>query len=591
VPRDELAEVVWGENFPATWEKALRVLITKLRALLEECGIDRSAGLTSAFGCYKLTLPADTWIDIHEAESALERGEAAFAAGDLEGARAEASAATVLSRRTFLPGEDRPWVEEQRRHLRDVLVRALECLRDASLAAGEFGDAARHAAEIIELEPFRESSYRALMQAHAGAGNPAEALRVYERCRRFLADELGAYPSAESEAVYLEILRNSSGTSAEIDRVEDAPIDEPPPNDEPPRRGRRRVAALVTATVLVAVATVAAGLAFASRDKHPLVIRPNSLVRLDPETREPKQVIPIGPKADQIAAAGGYVWVLHASIHHGAAFGATGDRTLSRVDPSTGKERPVGDGLAPCGITPDPTGGVWVANCYGSAAVDMVVRINARTLKFEKTRWVPAGAGYYRGIVWGGGSLWVADPSFAKGEFGATVEGRRLTQLDPRNPAAPRGSIQLHRHATALAWSDASGDLWMTNFNDGSVTRRHVETERTKTFEDVASGPGSVVVQDDAVWVADWDVPRVVRLPAVGSGPPRSISLPVTQPLPTGVVQLAADSSGVWAALPDDHAVWRIDPRNNHPRRVGLTYEPWGVAVGDDGIWVALRGR
>ena len=80
-------------------------------------------------------------------------------------------------------------------------------------AEGEFGEAVRYAAEVTELEPFRESSYRALMQAHAGAGNPAEALRVYERCRRFLGDELGAYPSAESEAIYLEILRNSPKTS------------------------------------------------------------------------------------------------------------------------------------------------------------------------------------------------------------------------------------------------------------------------------------------------------------------------------------------------------------------------------------------
>jgi hypothetical protein len=55
VPRDELAEVLWGDELPATWEKALRVLMTKLRALLEECGIEGSAALTSAFGCYKLT--------------------------------------------------------------------------------------------------------------------------------------------------------------------------------------------------------------------------------------------------------------------------------------------------------------------------------------------------------------------------------------------------------------------------------------------------------------------------------------------------------------------------------------------------------
>jgi hypothetical protein len=79
VPRHELAELLWGEDLPATWEKALRVLTTKLRALLEECGIDGSSMLRSAFGCYQLTLPADTWIDLDAAVTALERGEAALA--------------------------------------------------------------------------------------------------------------------------------------------------------------------------------------------------------------------------------------------------------------------------------------------------------------------------------------------------------------------------------------------------------------------------------------------------------------------------------------------------------------------------------
>src|SRR2546423_11009256 len=90
VPRDELAELLWGENLPATWEKALRVLMTKLRALLEECGLEGSSVLTSAFGCYQLTLPADAWIDVDAAASAVERGEAALAADDLDEARAPA---------------------------------------------------------------------------------------------------------------------------------------------------------------------------------------------------------------------------------------------------------------------------------------------------------------------------------------------------------------------------------------------------------------------------------------------------------------------------------------------------------------------
>jgi class 3 adenylate cyclase/DNA-binding SARP family transcriptional activator len=254
VPRDELAELLWGEDLPATWEKALRVLTTKLRALLEECGIDGSSTLRSAFGCYQLTLPVDAWIDVDAAASAVERGEAALAGRELDEARAQASSAVELARRVFLPGEDGRWVEDQRRDLRDVLVRALECLRDAALAGGEFGNAVRHAAEITELEPFRETSYRALMQAHVAAGNPAEALRVYERCRRFLADELGAYPSPESEAVYLEVLRNSPGRSeSEIEGLApDARRPESPPrNDEPPRRGRGKVAPVIAGALLV----------------------------------------------------------------------------------------------------------------------------------------------------------------------------------------------------------------------------------------------------------------------------------------------------------------------------------------------------
>ena len=206
--------MLWGDAPPATWEKALRVLMTKLRAVLQECGIDGATALTSAFGCYQLTLPAGAWIDVEAAEEALERAEAALAAGDLGEARSQATVAAALARRSFLPGEDSSWVKEKRRGLREVLVRSLECLRDACFGAGEFTEAVRQAEEVTELEPFRESGSRRLMEAHAAAGNPAEALRVYERCRRFLAEELGADPSPETQAVHRKLLQLDSGNGA-----------------------------------------------------------------------------------------------------------------------------------------------------------------------------------------------------------------------------------------------------------------------------------------------------------------------------------------------------------------------------------------
>ena len=561
--------------------------MTKLRALLEECGIDGSSALTAAFGCYRLALPVGAWIDVDAAASAVDRAEAARAAGALDEARGQGSTAAELARRTFLPGEEGTWVEEQRRDLRDILVRSLECLRDTALADGKLGDAVRYAADITELEPFRESSYRALMQAHAAAGNPAEALRVYERCRRFLAEELGAYPSVESEAAYLEILQTSrDGPAAEVDRVEADRLDPgllPPAGDEPPRLGRGKVAALVAGAVLL-VAGGAGAFAVAASDQRPLELLPNSLVRLDPETLEPSQVVRIGPRADLVAVAGGYVWITHGLLRYtdDDYLRDAGDRTLTRVDPSTGEARVVGGGLAPCGIAADPSGDVWVANCFASATGANVVRVDATTLEFEATWPVPAGDGYYRGMAFGGGALWVADASGA-GDFRRV----NVTQLNPRTGA--RRSIRLARHVSALAWADGYGDLWMTNFVDKSVSRMHVATEQSKRFDSVARNPGALVVDGDAVWVGDWNAPAVLRLPADGTRRAGRISLPMTTP--GGITSVAAGAGGIWAAVPDDRAVWRIDPKTNRTTRIGLPYHPWGVAVGDDGVWAVLRER
>ncbi len=96
----------------------------------------------------------------------------------------------------------------KRVELRDVLVRALDCLSEIYARNGEPALAARRAGQAVTLEPFRETSYQRLMRAHAAAGNWAEVLRVYERCRRLLAEELGVSPSSQTEAVYLDILRS-----------------------------------------------------------------------------------------------------------------------------------------------------------------------------------------------------------------------------------------------------------------------------------------------------------------------------------------------------------------------------------------------
>jgi SARP family transcriptional regulator, regulator of embCAB operon len=208
VSRDELAEELWLGAVPPSWERSLSALISKLRALLAGADIPDVA-LTGSFGHYQLLLPADVWIDVEAASEAIDRAESALRADKPRETWGWAQVAyQISSRRPFLTDEEGPWVTLKRSELRDVFVRAHERMSEPSIWHTEPEYAVKHAKEAVALEPFRETSYQLLMRAHAAVGNRAEALRVYERCRRLLSEELGVPPSPQTEAVYLEILRS-----------------------------------------------------------------------------------------------------------------------------------------------------------------------------------------------------------------------------------------------------------------------------------------------------------------------------------------------------------------------------------------------
>lgn len=256
VPRDKLADVLWGDAPPATWDKALSVLVSKLRGVLGESGLDGASALTAAFGCYQLDLPEGTWVDVLAAESAASEAEGFLEADELESATVAAALAESVTRSPFLPGDDGPWVEEKRRELAEVRARALSTLAEACLGTDKPAEAVRWAGRAVEAEPFRESGYRRLMKAHVAAGNRGEALQVYERCRRVLADELGAYPSPETESIYRSLLEPPSGRAAP-----ESPDARSPATVAPPAGRRNRPA--LTAAALVLVVLVAAGTAIA----------------------------------------------------------------------------------------------------------------------------------------------------------------------------------------------------------------------------------------------------------------------------------------------------------------------------------------
>ncbi|MGH3575743.1 MAG: AAA family ATPase, partial [Pseudonocardiaceae bacterium] len=128
-------------------------------------------------------------------DTELDAAQRALARGDSAGARDSAATAVELARQPLLPGYVGEWLDARREQLRGSLITGLEVLARAAEPAA----AVRHAAEALALEPFRESVYQLLIDAHLAAGNRAEALRAYQRCRDVLGTRRG--PVAEDAAV------------------------------------------------------------------------------------------------------------------------------------------------------------------------------------------------------------------------------------------------------------------------------------------------------------------------------------------------------------------------------------------------------
>jgi DNA-binding SARP family transcriptional activator len=206
VSRSELAEALWSDNPPPAYEAALSAIISKLRAVLVAAGFDASV-LGNLSGCYELRLPSSAWVDVEAAADAIHEAEAALRAGNPGAAYGPSAIAHHIARRPFLAGDDSRWANARRGKLRAIHVRALECRARVYLWNHEHALAVEAAREVIELEPFRETAHQLLMRAHGASGNVAEALHAYERCRKLIAEELGADPSPETKALHLALLQ------------------------------------------------------------------------------------------------------------------------------------------------------------------------------------------------------------------------------------------------------------------------------------------------------------------------------------------------------------------------------------------------
>ncbi|MFI5053858.1 MAG: ABC transporter substrate-binding protein, partial [Acidimicrobiia bacterium] len=493
--------------------------------------------------------------------------EEALAAGELDQARAAAESAESLARRPFLPGEDGTWVEQKRRDLADIRERALSVLADACLHSGAAREAAKWALELVALSPFREAGYRRLMEAHVVAGNRAEALRVYEQCRQLLAEELGAYPSPETDSIYRALLE-APQTSVRTTPVAE-PADEPGTSELSgvqteaaplraeqvvERRSRKRRAVLLSAlTGVIAAAVVVPLVVFGqggSEGRAAVSAADDSLGVVDARSGRLVADTGVGATPTAVAAGEGAYWVTNADGH-----------SVSRINPRTSavvETIPVGNG--PSGIAIG-AGAVWVVNSLDGT----VSRIDPGTNTVVQR----IGVGVEPlGIVYAAGSIWVAN----------TGDGT-ITRIDPKSG---RPTKRLPVAATELAFG--AGTLWASERAAGQVVRIDPTTGKQVGQIQVGNGPTGIAFGDGAAWVANSLDGTVYRIDPA----PNSVTAAVLTG--NGPAAVAVDARGIWVSDQFGGDVVRIDPgRNQVAQRVSVGSRPLGLAMSGDTVLVAVR--
>lgn len=206
VPADALVDALWGDEPPARPGDQLAVLASRLR---RELGKDR---IQRVDGGYRLH--ADR-LDLVELATVVAEAERRHAAGEVAGAAAAARVAVALVRG---PVPDlrtaAPWAIAEHAAAVRLVQRARRVAAAALLDAGHWLDALDLAEADVLADPLDEDAVRTVMRAQAAGGRVGLALTAYAALRETLAEQLGADPAAETEALHTALLRGALPATA-----------------------------------------------------------------------------------------------------------------------------------------------------------------------------------------------------------------------------------------------------------------------------------------------------------------------------------------------------------------------------------------
>jgi LuxR family maltose regulon positive regulatory protein len=199
----QLTDVLWPDAEGDAGYRAFITTLQRLRHLLDHKDAVQLQG-----GRVSLD-PRSCWVDAWAFEDASRRADLAWKEGKSREAMQLTEKAMNLYRGSFLENN----FEEDRTaslsgSLQSRFLKSVKKIGSYYEEAREWEKAAECFQRGLESDNLNEEFYRSLMVCYGNLGRKADALRLFDRCRKALEVSLGADPSSETAAVFRSLSAN-----------------------------------------------------------------------------------------------------------------------------------------------------------------------------------------------------------------------------------------------------------------------------------------------------------------------------------------------------------------------------------------------
>jgi LuxR family transcriptional regulator, maltose regulon positive regulatory protein len=201
IREEQISDILWPE---ADGDAAHRSFITTLHRLRHLLGYEKAIRYREG----RVTLDERyCWLDIWAFEHFLGQVEAKRKEGQPERAIQLTGKVIHIFKGSFLAGEpDKPWAISMQERLKSKFIRTLNQSAHYWSTTGQWGSALDYYQKALEVDDNIEELYQNLMSCHQRLGQKAEAIAVYNRCRKTLSAALGIEPSSKTQTIYRSLL-------------------------------------------------------------------------------------------------------------------------------------------------------------------------------------------------------------------------------------------------------------------------------------------------------------------------------------------------------------------------------------------------